>query len=109
MNWLIPNKLLAFASPYQVNVVQGFQVCTPSDIIPIFSELGIDSIVRLNNKTYDENIFKEADFDHIEMYFPDGTCPPDDILDHFLDLVEGNAIVALHCKAGLGRTFSLVF
>jgi cell division cycle 14 len=106
MNWLIPDKLLAFASPYHVNVVQGFQVCTPSDIIPIFSELGINTIVRLNNKTYDETIFKEAGFDHMELYFADGTCPSDAILDQFLDLMERNAVVALHCKAGLGRTFS---
>jgi cell division cycle 14 len=105
MNWLIPNKLLAFASPYQTNVVQGFQVCTPSDIVPIFKDLGIDTIIRLNNKTYEEEVFKTAGFTHIDMYFPDGACPPDSILLQFLEIIEGSATVALHCKAGLGRTF----
>jgi cell division cycle 14 len=105
MNWLIPHKLLAFASPYQTNVVQGFQVCTPSDIIPIFKDLGIDTVIRLNNKTYEEELFREAGFAYLELYFPDGTCPPEAILSQFLEIVEGAATVALHCKAGLGRTY----
>jgi cell division cycle 14 len=107
MNWLIPGKLLALASPYQTNVVQGFRVCTPRDLIPTLRELGIDTIVRLNNRTYDEAAFTDAGFRHIEMFFPDGTCPPDSILDRFLELIESPAVVALHCKAGLGRTGTL--
>ncbi|OHT07909.1 Dual specificity protein phosphatase CDC14A [Tritrichomonas foetus] len=105
MNWLIPNKLLAFASPYSTNLVQGFRVCTPSDIVPTFKEIGITRIVRLNNKTYEENIFKEAGFIHTELFFPDGTCPPPQILQEFLNIIEGPDVVALHCKAGLGRTY----
>ena len=107
MNWLIPNKLLAFASPYHTNEVQGYRVCTPTDIVPVFRELGITNIVRLNNKTYEEQIFKDAGFNHTELFFPDGTCPPDDILLRFMELVDGNDVIALHCKAGLGRTGTL--
>jgi cell division cycle 14 len=51
MNWLIPGKLLAFASPYHTRVVQGFRVCTPADLVPVFRTLGITIVVRLNNKT----------------------------------------------------------
>jgi cell division cycle 14 len=105
MNWLIPRKLLAFASPYHARVIQGFRVCTPTDLIPLFHSMGITTIVRLNNKTYDENLFKEAGFEFIEMFFPDGTCPPEPILERFLELIDGEAVVALHCKAGLGRTY----
>lgn len=105
MNWLIPNKLLAFASPYNTNEVQGYRVCMPSDVVPTFQELGITRIIRLNNKTYDENVFKEANFIHTELFFPDGTNPPPNILQDFLDIIEGPDVVALHCKAGLGRTY----
>ena len=109
MNWLIPNKLLAFASPYATNNVQGFRVCTPYDIVPVFKELGITRIIRLNNKTYEENIFKEAGFIHTELFFPDGTNPPPQILQQFLSIIEGPDVVALHCKAGLGRTYVFRF
>jgi cell division cycle 14 len=107
MNWLIPGKLLAMASPYQTGVVQGFRVSTPQDLIPTLRQLGVDTIVRLNNRTYDEAVFTDAGFCHIEMFFPDGTCPPDAVLEHFLKLVESPAVIALHCKAGLGRTGTL--
>ena len=107
MNWLIPNKLLAFASPYHTNEVQGFRVCTPTDIVPVFRELGITNIVRLNNRTYDEQLFTDAGFTHTDLFFPDGTCPPDPILARFISLIEGSDVIALHCKAGLGRTGTL--
>jgi cell division cycle 14 len=105
MNWLIPGKLLAFASPYHTRLVQGFTVCTPADLVPVFRRLGITTIVRLNNQTYDENIFNAAGFRFAELFFPDGTCPPEPILARFLELMASDAVLALHCKAGLGRTF----
>jgi cell division cycle 14 len=107
MNWLIPGKLLAFASPYSTNIVQGYQVCTPSDMVPRFQALGVTTIIRLNNKTYDEQIFKAAGFQHLELYFADGSCPPDRILQEFLAIMETPRVIALHCKAGLGRTGTL--
>jgi cell division cycle 14 len=87
--------------------VQGFRVSTPHDLIPMLQQMGVDTIVRLNNRTYDEAAFTDAGFRHIEMFFPDGTCPPDPVLEHFLELIESPAVVALHCKAGLGRTGTL--
>ncbi len=42
------------------------------------------------------------------MYFLDGTPPPDDIVEKFMDAAEKNkGAIAIHCKAGLGRTGSL--
>ena len=42
---------------------------------------------------------------HEEMYFTDGSNPPEDILERFLMKAEDTAgAIAVHCKAGLGRT-----
>lgn len=106
MNWLIPGKLLAFASPYNMNILPGgYEVCTPNDIIPTFKQFGITHIVRLNKSFYDSSLFKKEGFQHTDLYFLDGSIPPKHILTSFLKIIEGDNIVALHCKAGLGRTY----
>lgn len=107
MNWLIPHKLLAFASPYDNREIQpGWFVATPSDLIPTFSNLGVNHVVRLSKKFYDEKIFKRNGITHTELFFPDGSTPPPEILKRFLDIIEGKDVIALHCKAGLGRTYA---
>jgi cell division cycle 14 len=108
MNWIIPNKLLAFASPYPTNVIgEGIYVATPADVIPTFRGLGITHIVRLNKQFYDADVFKNEGFKHTELYFTDGSTPPISILQRFLEIIESDDVVALHCKAGLGRTGTL--
>jgi cell division cycle 14 len=104
MNWLVPGKLLAFASPYQTSTAHGFRVCRPTDLLRTFSELGITIIVRLNHATYDETAFTRAGIRHIELPFPDGTCPPQAVVTRFLKIADTQPVVAVHCKAGLGRT-----
>ena len=79
------------------------------DLIQYFKEKGVGTIIRLNNKLYDRKKFTDAGIEHIEMYFPDGTTPPDHILRKFLEIVESRpGPIAIHCKAGLGRTGSLI-
>ena len=57
---------------------------------------------------YDKRAFTRAGLNFLDLYFPDGTCPPEAILKAFLDAAEAEpGVLAIHCKAGLGRTGTL--
>ena len=48
---------------------------------------------------------------HYDLFFIDGSTPPDNILKSFLEICEEvikEGAIAVHCKAGLGRTGSLI-
>ncbi len=59
---------------------------TPKEYIPIFKKLGVTAVVRLNNQTYNSAHFKEAGIHHHELFFTDGTCPPKEIVERFLEI-----------------------
>ena len=92
---------------YPILFTQG--TFTPKDYIPIFKKMGVTLIIRLNNQTYQAEDFKKGGIKHCDLYFPDGTCPPKTVMKEFLSIVEEEqGAVAVHCKAGLGRTGSLI-
>ena len=58
---------------------------------------------------YKPESFTSGGFRHHELFFPDGSCPSSDIVLRFLSIVEEEAAaLAVHCKAGLGRTGVLI-
>lgn len=82
---------------------------TPDDYVPIFKQFGVNLVVRLNKKNYDEKRFTKYGVKHLDLYFLDGSTPPDPIIDKFLEVAESQkGAIAIHCKAGLGRTGSLI-
>lgn len=84
--------------------------------VKYFEKKHIGLVVRLNKKCYDENVFIQRGINHVEHYYLDGSCPSNKILSDVITSFEKcifdesansrwtRKAVAVHCKAGLGRT-----
>jgi len=110
MNWIVPDKFLAFAGPSATPLdCDGFPAFTPEDYVPIFKSGGVGLVVRLNKKQYDRRRFTDHGIKHVDLYFLDGSCPSREIINKFLYIVENEpSAIGIHCKAGLGRTGTLI-
>lgn len=108
-NWIVPGRFLAFSGPHAQprQLAPGKATLSAAEYVPLFQRLGVTCVVRFNSPLYDKRVFTSAGVRHADLQYTDGSNPPPHILQRFLQICEdhhGRGAVAVHCKAGLGRT-----
>lgn len=82
---------------------------TPEMYLPIFKRQGVTHVIRLNDTHYNTSPFVYDGIKVTDLYFQDGSVPPESIVTRFLDICKSErGAIAIHCKAGLGRTGTLI-
>ncbi|XP_017782276.1 PREDICTED: dual specificity protein phosphatase CDC14A-like isoform X2 [Nicrophorus vespilloides] len=110
LNWIVPDKFIGFCGPHNKSRIHhGYPLHAPNFYFNYFKTNNVKAIIRLNKKNYDAEKFVAAGFKHYDLYFLDGSTPNDKILQEFLKISEQTSgALAVHCKAGLGRTGTLI-
>ncbi|ODV82706.1 hypothetical protein CANARDRAFT_30625 [[Candida] arabinofermentans NRRL YB-2248] len=107
----VSKDFIAFASPKQAR--PGAPLNEPfKKVVEYFTNNNVQLVVRLNSHLYDKNEFEKRGIKHIDMIFDDGTCPTMEYVQKFIGAAEtviaNGGKIAVHCKAGLGRTGCLI-
>lgn len=108
---ILANDFIPFASPKQSR--PGAPLNEPfKKVVELFIKTDVQLVVRLNSHLYDKREFTKRNIQHVDMIFEDGTCPTMDFVHKFIGAAETviskGGKVAVHCKAGLGRTGCLI-
>ena len=131
-NWIAPH-FVAFASPQHqpthvippsspefaqlprnTSAVMKSNLPTPfKNVLAHFRSKRVGLVVRLNSELYSPSYFAALGMTHLDMIFEDGTCPTLQVVRRFIKIAHDmitrkNRSIAVHCKAGLGRTGCLI-
>lgn len=119
LNLLTPD-FIAFASPQEDSRLIGSTISSTKShlnqsfrsVLKFFTGSNVQLVVRLNSHLYNKKHFEDSGIQHIDMIFEDGTCPDMSIVKNFIGaaetIINGGGKIAVHCKAGLGRTGCLI-
>ncbi|CAG60577.1 uncharacterized protein GVI51_I08921 [Nakaseomyces glabratus] len=118
-NVLTPD-FIAFASPQEDPKVLSSGTLTPKShlnqpfrsVLNFFANNNVHLVVRLNSHLYNKKHFEDVGIQHLDLIFEDGTCPDMSIVKNFVGaaetIIRRGGKIAVHCKAGLGRTGCLI-
>jgi len=81
---------------------------TLKEYVKILLDNDITVVIRLCEKTYDEDFLKQNNIDFIDMFIEDGLYPNDIDISNFFNICSKHQNIAIHCKSGLGRAPLLV-
>lgn len=114
LNVIIPNKFVAFMGPIEKRDANQRYGHHPNKYVEIFKKWDTTRVVRLNEEKYNKNFFTREGIEHNDLFFIDGSTPPDKIVEDFMSICDSHfasanaGSIAIHCKAGLGRTGTLI-
>mmetsp|Transcript_25615 Transcript_25615/g.38267 ORF Transcript_25615/g.38267 Transcript_25615/m.38267 type:complete len:410 (-) Transcript_25615:1756-2985(-) len=117
LNWIVHplhgtrEGICAFAGPhYEASATpEGYVTLSTDSYIDYFLKKNVKLVLRLNKKMYDENDFIERDINHAQHIYTDGSVPNIPLLQEILKTMESSrGGLAVHCKAGLGRTGTVI-
>lgn len=109
---VVSKDFIAFASPQQSSKKPGSLNEPFKKVLNFFMCNNVQLVVRLNSHLYNAEEFTKRNIQHIDMIFEDGTCPTLEYVQQFIGAAEcvinRGGKIAVHCKAGLGRTGCLI-
>ena len=111
---ILPSDPLYATLPTSQQALRNAEIPGPfKNVLSHCSQHNVGLVVRLNSELYSPTYFTALGINHLDMIFDDGTCPTLPMVNKFVKIAHEmitvkNKAVAVHCKAGRGRTGCLI-